>query len=192
MSSLFIGYRDEFIGELGAIRACGSLEAELTKIKRHKCSFLWEVALRAGCADGETEFLHYYKLLGPPGVHTFHYIEPFTRTFVEDASGWRASEVVFGGSNAVTCSFGTAGRGTCIESVPIRTTTIVATYSGSVVPFHTLAASTPTKSLSPTPSLTARSSTPSTTAPLSAAVQNAAFSFSGAVFLLVGWLFNFL
>ncbi|KAJ7828913.1 hypothetical protein B0H14DRAFT_2811095 [Mycena olivaceomarginata] len=119
-------------------------------------------------------------------------VEPFTHTFVEDASGWRESEVVFGGSDAVTCSFGTAGRGTCVESVPFRTTTIIATYSGSVVPFYTPAASTPTKSLSPTPSLTAPSSTPSTTAPPSAAVQNAAFSFYGAVFLLLGWLFNFL
>ncbi|KAJ7753442.1 hypothetical protein B0H14DRAFT_3896563 [Mycena olivaceomarginata] len=100
-------------------------------------------------ATARPSFLRYHKLLGPAGVHTFHCgrgNHSPVNTFVEDASGWRESEVVFGGSDAVTCSFGTAGRGTCVESVPFRTTTIIATYSGSVVPFYTLAASTPTKS----------------------------------------------
>jgi hypothetical protein len=77
-------------------------------------------------------------------------VEPFTRGSafcnLAQLTNECANEVVFGGSDAVTCSFGMAGRSTCIESVPIRMTTIVATYSGSVVPFYTLAASTPTKS----------------------------------------------
>ncbi|KAF7346988.1 hypothetical protein MVEN_01451700 [Mycena venus] len=137
------------------------------------------------------------SLLGAPESTPFTVdVEPFTQTFVEDASGWRASGVAFGGSDAVTCSFGTAGRGTCVESVPFGTTTIIATYSGSVVPFYTLAASTPTKSFSFTPSRTAPSSAPSsapsTTAPPNATVQNAAFSFYGAVFLVLGLLFHFL
>ncbi|KAJ7794239.1 hypothetical protein B0H14DRAFT_2923588 [Mycena olivaceomarginata] len=135
-------------------------------------------------ATARPSFFVTTSFLGPPESTPFTVdVEPFTHTFVEDASGWRESEVVFGGSDAVTCSFGTAGRGTCVESVPFRTTHHHCDLFGQRRPIlH--ASCEHTHQIA--------HSTPSTTAPPSAAVQNAAFSFYGAVFLPLGWLFNFL
>ncbi|KAJ6487399.1 hypothetical protein C8R47DRAFT_1320645, partial [Mycena vitilis] len=62
----------------------------------------------------------------------------FTQTLVADASGFTlvAQNVV------ESCGLGGIGAGTCVEKVARQSETLTFTYSGSVVPFHTLAATT--------------------------------------------------
>ncbi|KAJ7266392.1 hypothetical protein B0H12DRAFT_1099478 [Mycena haematopus] len=90
-------------------------------------------------------------------------VEPFTMTFVEDATGFRESGVGAAISVAETCTFGPDARGTCVDHIvfELQSSTTVLTVSGSVVPFYTLAASA--------------------TAPANAAVQNTVFSSLGGV-----------
>ncbi|KAJ7921178.1 hypothetical protein B0H13DRAFT_1985830 [Mycena leptocephala] len=84
--------------------------------------------------------------------------------FEENASGFRLSYFIPGGEHAETCAFGADGRGTCVERIVDATSTILDTFSGSVVPFYTLAV--PAKDGSsplttPPPSPTASGSPPS-------------------------------
>ncbi|KAJ6611924.1 hypothetical protein B0H10DRAFT_338633 [Mycena sp. CBHHK59/15] len=86
--------------------------------------------------------------------------------FEENASGFRFSALGLGGEHAETCAFGADGRGTCVERIVEAASTILDTFSGSVVPFYTLAA--PAKDASsplttPPSSLTASGSSPSST-----------------------------
>ncbi|KAJ6578686.1 hypothetical protein DFH09DRAFT_1148082 [Mycena vulgaris] len=92
--------------------------------------------------------------------------------FEENASGYRFSDL--GGELAETCAFGPNGRGTCVERlVQASSTRLDITFSGSVVPFYTIAAlnvpSTSTASPSqPTASPGPPSSTPTSASPNSA------------------------
>ncbi|KAJ7901059.1 hypothetical protein B0H14DRAFT_2670530 [Mycena olivaceomarginata] len=93
--------------------------------------------------------------------------------FEANASGVRFS--VHGGELAETCVFGADGRGTCVErEVFASSTRLATTFSGTVVPFYTLAAAgvsvTPPAS-SPTVSGPSSSST-STSAPPNSANAN--------------------
>jgi hypothetical protein len=107
-------------------------------------------------------------------------------TFVADASGFRESAPLHGESAAETCTFVADARGTCIESLPFGTTTIVATFSGPVVAFYTINPSTPTAPL------TSSSGRPSQTARLNEASQHTTVPFYGVAALVLGSLFHLL
>ncbi|KAJ7120259.1 hypothetical protein C8R44DRAFT_787850 [Mycena epipterygia] len=87
-----------------------------------------------------------------------------TNTYVVDASGLRFSYAMseFLGSSvtlAETCSFGANGLGTCVLDGPVGGSATASTFSGSVVPFYTLAAATPAPTTGPS-NTTGPSSTP--------------------------------
>ncbi|KAJ7312397.1 hypothetical protein DFH08DRAFT_896927 [Mycena albidolilacea] len=92
--------------------------------------------------------------------------------FEENASGYRFS--LLGGELAETCAFGLDGRGTCVERlVQASSTRFDITFSGSVVPIYTIAASnapstSTTPPSQPTASPGAPSSTPTSASPNSA------------------------
>ncbi|KAJ7136886.1 hypothetical protein C8R44DRAFT_768048 [Mycena epipterygia] len=66
----------------------------------------------------------------------------FTNTLIADASGFR-KEIALQSSLTIveSCRFGSNGFGTCVraEPLPEQTSTYTATFSGTVVPFQTLA-----------------------------------------------------
>ncbi|KAJ7509423.1 hypothetical protein B0H11DRAFT_1959605 [Mycena galericulata] len=86
--------------------------------------------------------------------------------FEENASGYRFS--ILDGEHAETCAFGADGRGTCVERIAVPTTTILDTFSGSVVPFYTLGA--PGKDTSTTPP-SSPTATPISSSPNGAAAK---------------------
>ncbi|KAF7354433.1 hypothetical protein MVEN_01132300 [Mycena venus] len=85
----------------------------------------------------------------------------FTDTFVEGASG--ATDFASSGVAVETCGFGADGRGTCVFDLPVPGQTqssTLSTESGSVIPFYTLTAPTPSPS-GPSHSSTAPTPSPS-------------------------------
>ncbi|KAJ6540154.1 hypothetical protein DFH09DRAFT_1089899 [Mycena vulgaris] len=113
-------------------------------------------------------------------------ITPFTytATLVADASGFRATPLINGhpGNIIETCGFGTDARATCVEGVFGG---LIATFTGDLVPFYTLAAATPAPTstgTSPAPSPTS-SSPPSRGISLSPSITR--FSASLLVSLLL-------
>ncbi|KAJ6501282.1 hypothetical protein DFH09DRAFT_1444726 [Mycena vulgaris] len=63
----------------------------------------------------------------------------FTRTFVEDASGYRGSVSMTNGIFVETCAFGADGHAACVQAIPLGSLgTETVTVSGSVAPFYTL------------------------------------------------------
>ncbi|KAJ7220777.1 hypothetical protein GGX14DRAFT_432038 [Mycena pura] len=84
----------------------------------------------------------------------------YTLTIVESAGGLHQSGF---GSEFETCGFGADGHGTCIEEYAFGSDTVTMTYSGTVVPFFTLAAAVASI---PTPTVT-RNSSPTNASPVS-------------------------
>ncbi|KAJ7935185.1 hypothetical protein B0H13DRAFT_2649919 [Mycena leptocephala] len=100
-----------------------------------------------------------------------------TQTFVEDASHWRGSEVINGSvlNWIQTCTFGSDGEGTCARNLAKQTTT----FSGSLVPYHTLPESSSPSTTSP------QGSTPTTPTSPNAAPMRSAFTGWNVLLLLV-------
>ncbi|KAF8191912.1 hypothetical protein K438DRAFT_1970283 [Mycena galopus ATCC 62051] len=117
----------------------------------------------------ETSWIH----IGPSTTLTlFSVPTTYTETFVEDASGFAGSLVVFGPFTrsqivAETCSFGADGRGACIETLSAPGASEsgeILTESGSVVPVQTLTAVAPNP-----PSSTSQTQTPTSSTSQSSA-----------------------
>ncbi|KAJ7097400.1 hypothetical protein C8R44DRAFT_812203 [Mycena epipterygia] len=64
----------------------------------------------------------------------------FTETFAAGASVFRVSGAVPGGSLFETCTFSANTAGTCVEERPNATSIRTETFSGTAIPFYTLAA----------------------------------------------------
>ncbi|KAJ7097405.1 hypothetical protein C8R44DRAFT_369908 [Mycena epipterygia] len=86
----------------------------------------------------------------------------FTNTFVADASGFRLSESFVGEPSLIeTCVFSANRLGTCVEERPSGTRTGTETFSGTVVPFYTLAAVASTSGSASSSSMSASSTSAS-------------------------------
>lgn len=124
------------------------------------------------------------------------YFDSCLETFVADASVFRISGAVRGGSLFETCTFSANSPGTCVEELPNGPTSIeTETFSGTAIPFYTLAAAATGGSVSSTgnvPVSTATRTNPIPT-PTTSASQNGAASSNAcsrpiAVFLALGIL----
>ncbi|KAJ7120257.1 hypothetical protein C8R44DRAFT_737083 [Mycena epipterygia] len=125
----------------------------------------------------------------PPALGPYLAYLTSSETFIADASGLRYSyppSVFFGSSVtlAETCSFGANGIGTCVEQYLIGPPV---TFSGSVIPYYTLATATPTPTSAPP-----TSAPPSTSTSRNGAASHHGFAGWSMAWLLLGILFHIL